>query len=110
MEELTKLEEVVMLAIWKLGDKAYGVKIKNQVKEIIGKEYFYNTLYTTFHQLIQKGYITKHFGDPLPIRGGKRKVYFQFTKKGINALENAFIRQSRVWHGITKESFKKGKA
>lgn len=108
MKDLTKLEEMVMVAIWRLGDEAYGVEIKNKVKEIAGKEYFYNTLYTTFHQLVQKGYVTKHFGEPKAVRGGKRKVYFALTKSGMNVLEIAFDRQRNVWSGITKESFKKG--
>ena len=107
MKELTKLEEVVMVAIWRLGVEAYGVEIKKKVKEILGKEYFYNTLYTTFLQLVQKRYITKHFGEPTSIRGGKRKVYFQLTKSGMKLLEKAFERQRKVWAGITRESFKK---
>ena len=107
MKELTKLEEVVMIAIWNLGDDTYGVKIKKKVHEITGKEYFYNTLYTTFDQLIRKGFIVKDYGEPTAVRGGKRKVFFQITKEGMVALENAFERQSRVWGGITKEALKK---
>lgn len=108
MKELTKLEEVVMLAILSLGDEAYGVNIKLKVHEIMGKEYFYNTLYTTFDQLIRKGFIVKDFGEPTAVRGGKRKVFFQMTKEGKAALERAFERQQRVWTGVTKESIKKG--
>lgn len=110
MKDLTMLEEIVMVAIWRLGDKAYGVEIKKKVKEIADKEYFYNTLYTTFHQLVQKQYITKHFGEPTAIRGGKRKVFFELTKEGLEVLKMAFDRHSKVWSGITKESFKKGQA
>jgi len=110
MKELTKLEEIVMISIWRLGDDAYGVNIKKKVKEISGKEYFYNALYTTFTQLERKGFVIKHFGEPTAVRGGKRKVYFQLTKEGMAALEKAFERQSRVWGGITKESLKKGYA
>lgn len=106
MKELTKLEELVMIAIWHLEDQAYGVQIKNKVKEIVGKEYFYNTLYTTFDQLTRKGFITKHFGDPTSVRGGKRKVYFHITKEGRGALKNAYKRQSRIWSGITEGSFR----
>ena len=107
MKDLTKLEEVVMIAIWRLGDEAYGVEIKNKVKEILGREYFYNTLYTTFHQLVQKRYITKHFGEPTSVRGGKRKVYFQLTKSGMKVLKSAYERQRKVWGKITKELFRK---
>ena len=106
MKELTKLEELVMLAIWRLEDEAYGVRIKTKVKEIGSREYFYNTLYTTFDQLARKGLITKHFGEPSAVRGGKRKIYFQITKEGRGALEKAFKRHSRVWAGITEESFR----
>lgn len=108
MKELTKLEELVMMAIWRLKDDAYGVKIKSKVKEIGGREYFYNTLYTTFDQLTRKDYITKHFGEPSAIRGGKRKAYFQVTKEGRAALENAFKRHNRVWAGVNEKSFRKG--
>lgn len=110
MKDLSHLEELVMVAIWKLADEAYGVQIKNKVKEISDKEYFYNTLYTAFHQLVRKDYITKHFGESTPVRGGKRKVYFRLTKKGLAALEIAFDRQRKIWNGITKESFKIGPA
>jgi DNA-binding PadR family transcriptional regulator len=107
MKELTKLEELVMMAIWRLEDDAYGVKIKNKVKEISGKEYFYNTLYTTFDQLTRKGYISKHFGEPSSVRGGKRKVFFHISKEGRDALEDAFKRHNRIWAGINEESFQK---
>lgn len=107
VKELTKLEELVMVAIWRLKDEAYGVEIKNKVKEIGGKEYFYNTLYTTFDQLARKRYITKHFGEPSAVRGGKKKVFFHVTKVGRNALRNAFRRNSRIWAGINEESFRR---
>jgi len=107
MKELTKLEELVMMAIWRLQDEACGVQIKNKVKEIGGRQYFYNTLYTTFDQLTRKGYLTKHFGEPTAVRGGKRKVYFQITKEGRGALENAFRQHSRIWAGINEKSFRR---
>jgi len=110
MKDLSKLEEVVMLAIWRIGDNAYGVEIRNKVKEIAGKEYFYNTLYTTFNQLVRKEYITKHFGEPTAVRGGKRKVFFDLTQLGMDVLEMAFDRQSKIWFGISKKSFTKGHA
>ena len=110
MKDLSKLEEVVMIAVLRLGDDAYGVEIKTKVKEILGKEHFYSTLYTTFHQLVQKGYITKHFGEPTAVRGGKRKVYFQLTQSGMDMLEKAFERQKKVWGGITREAFHKKRA
>lgn len=107
MKDLTKLEELVMLAIWRLRDEAYGVEIKKKVKDISGKEYFYNTLYTTFDQLARKAYISKHFGDPSAVRGGKRKVYFRITNLGFRALENAYKQNHMLWSGVDEGSFRK---
>lgn len=104
MIEMTKLEEIVLLAIWNLKEDAYGVNIKKTVHELMGKEYFYNTLYTTFDQLIRKELIIKGFGEPTPVRGGKRKVFFQLTKDGQRALNEAYKNQRRIWAGFAKES------
>lgn len=105
LKELSKLEELVMIAIWRLKDEAYGVNIKRIVGELSDREYFYNTLYTTFDQLTRKGYISKHFGPPTATRGGKRKVFFKFTENGITVLKAAYERQHRIWNNITTESF-----
>lgn len=108
LKDLSKLEELVIIAIWQLKDNAYGVKIKETVKVLSHREYFYNTLYTTFDQLTRKGYISKHFGEPTAVRGGKRKVFFKITANGLNALENSYEQHTRLWKDITHKSFTKG--
>ena len=106
MKELTKIEETVLIAVWHLGEEAYGVNIKRRLKEVTGKDPLYSTLYTTFEQLVRKGYLDKRFGEPTAVRGGKRKVYFNITKNGFEALKAAFENQKAVWGGISEESFK----
>ena len=110
MIEITRLEEIVLIAIWNLKEDAFGVNIKRAVHELMGKEYFYNTLYTTFDQLIRKGLIIKGFGEPTAVRGGKRKVFFRLTKDGQWALREAYEKQRRVWAGFAKETFSGEKA
>ena len=58
MKELSKLEETVLVVVWRLGENAYGVTVKKKINEITGKNYFYNTVYTAFEQLLRKGFIT----------------------------------------------------
>ena len=65
-------------------------------------------MYSTFEQLVRKGCITKHFGEPTAVRGGKRKVFFSLTRNGIEALRNALQTQQAAWTGITEDSLKKG--
>ena len=108
MKELTKVEETIMIAIWRLKEDAYGVTIKRQIKNATGRDYLYNTLYTSLEQLVRKGFIMKRYGEPEPIRGGKRKIFFNLTKPGITALKDAFEKQKTVWQGISEESFNSG--
>ncbi len=107
MTELTKVEETILLAIWRLKDDAYGVNIKNQIVKSAKREYLYSTLYTTLEQLVRKGFISKRYGEPTAVRGGKRKIYFDIREEGFEALKFAFHTQQSVWDGITQESFNK---
>ena len=108
MKELTKMEERVLIAVWKLGENASGVDIGRYLKNATGKSVVYGTLYTSFEQLIRKGFISKRFGEPTAVRGGKSKIYFSLTSKGLKALEAAFENQTAMWEGISVETFKKG--
>ena len=108
MKDLTKIEETIMPAIWRLKENAYGVTIKEQIHRAVGREYLYSTLYTTLEQLVRKGYIVKQFGEPAAERGGKRKIFFHITKSGFQALKEAFEKQKSVWKGVTEETFNHG--
>ena len=57
MKELTKIEEILLVAIWRLKDRAYGVEIRKYVSEIIGKEFTYGHLYSALNQLVLKKYL-----------------------------------------------------
>ncbi len=105
MKELTKIEETILISIWHLKENAYGITIKNKIFEMINREYLYSSLYSTLDQMVSKGYIRKRFGEPTAMRGGKRKIFFNITETGMNALKNALEQQRSVWNGITKEIF-----
>lgn len=110
MQSLTKAEETILLAVWRLNDDAYGVSIKQQIKKATNREYLYSTLYTTLEQLVRKGFLTKRYGEPTAVRGGKRKIFFDLTEEGLVALKGAYQNHQSVWRGITEESFNKGLA
>jgi len=108
MKDLTKVEETILLSIFRMEEDAYGVSIKRQIRKVTGRDYLYSTLYTALDQLTRKDYIKKYWGDPSPRRGGKRKLFFRLTRNGLNALEDAFRKHQSVWSGISKDSFRKG--
>jgi DNA-binding PadR family transcriptional regulator len=97
MKEISKAKEMVLLAIWRLADEAYGVSIRKQIHIDSGKDYTYGTLYGLLRQMDHKGYIQKIKGKPLPKKGGRSKSYFKLTPEGIWALKDAIALHKRMW-------------
>ncbi|MBN1272740.1 MAG: helix-turn-helix transcriptional regulator [Candidatus Aminicenantes bacterium] len=99
MKELTKAEEMLLLAILRLKDNAYGVAIKHNIQETSDKVFPYGTLYFILDQLTNKGLLEKSKGLPTPERGGRSKTYYHLTKKGKTVLNAAFQTQQKIWNG-----------
>lgn len=108
MKSLTKMEEMILASVFRLGEDAYGVRVQKLLTEFTDRKILYSTMYSTFEQLVRKGYISKHFGKPTAVRGGKRKVFFSLTDEGVEALRNALQTQKAIWMCITEESLQKG--
>jgi PadR family transcriptional regulator len=85
-ESLGEFEQVVLLAILRLGENAYGVTIRNEIAECTGREPAPGALYTTIDRMETKGLVQSRLGDPTPQRGGRAKRYIKVTKKGRAAL------------------------
>ena len=100
MYELTKHEELILLAILKLGENAYIVTLRRHIKEITGKSINYGSLCNTLSALIRKGYIKSRESDPLPRQGGRRKVLYSLTTEGKKALKQAYKIQKLAWEGL----------
>lgn len=107
MKELSKAEEVVLLAVWRLGEAAYGVSIRKQIVLDADKDYTYGTLYGLLRQLAFKGYVEKVKADSTPEQGGRGKTFFKLTSTGTDALKAALEFHSRIWRDIGDWSFNK---
>lgn len=82
-------EEIVLLALVRLGSNAYGVTIRQTVADAMQKEISIGAIYTTLDRLEQKGFISSRQGDPTSERGGRAKKYFQIEGAGKQALNEA---------------------
>ena len=102
MSILTKSEEIVLLAILKLKDSAYGVPIKKTVSNITGKDWNYGTLYCTLEQLSKKKLVNKYVGDPTSVLGGRSKIFYTLTSDGLASLKYAKETQKRMWDGVNE--------
>ena len=105
MKELSKAEEMILLAIYRLKNNAYGVTIRQKILETADKDYTYGTLYGLLEQLVRKDYVIRVKGEPTSERGGRSKTFYRLTKTGVEALKRAQEMHRLVWKGITNLKF-----
>ena len=105
MKYLTKSEEILLLAIWRLNNNAYGVTIRKHIRQVTGEEMTYGTLYSALDQLVKKEYVYKDVGDPTPERGGRRKIFYTITPKGFEALKDAQALTKTLWNDVSDMAF-----
>ena len=101
MKLLTRPEEFVMLAIWKLQDKAYSLPIREQVSKSTGYDWSLSSIYTPLNRLTRKHLLTSYLTDPLPERGGRPRRIYQLTSAGKKALIQIRKVEQAVWYDVT---------
>jgi PadR family transcriptional regulator len=97
---LGEFEQVVLLAILRLGDDAYGVSIRREIADRTEREPAPGALYTTLDRLEEKGLVASKYGDPTPERGGRAKRYFTVTGAGVRAVTRAQRAFQRLMEGL----------
>ena len=99
--QLGEFEQIILLAILRLKDGAYGASIGAEVTACTDREPASGALYTTLDRLEDKGLVASHYGDPTPQRGGRPKRYFQVTPHGLDAITRAQRAYQRLLRGVT---------
>jgi PadR family transcriptional regulator PadR len=97
---LGEFEQVVLLAILRLGEEAYGVTIRREIAKCTEREPAPGALYTTLDRLEEKGLVSSAYGDPTPERGGRAKRYFTVTASGVRAVARAQRAYQRLLKGL----------
>jgi DNA-binding PadR family transcriptional regulator len=97
---LGELEQIVLLAVLRLGDEAYAVPILEQIEQQTGRKVARGALYTALDRLEAKGCLRSRVGDPLPERGGRARRYFTVTPAAVRALKASRLALMRLWHGL----------
>ena len=97
MNLLSRSEEIVLLAIWKLQGKAYGVTIRNLVNDASGYEWSVGAIYAPLHRLVKKGFVETLKGEPIPERGGRHKIYYEVTLDGKRAIYQITRVHETIW-------------
>ena len=100
MEFLTKLEELVLIAVLRLGEDAYGISVFNAIRKLTGKDITVSKVYFPLERLVKKGYLYTKKGEPTPKRGGMRKRFYRLTRSGIQALQENRALNEVAWRGV----------
>jgi PadR family transcriptional regulator, regulatory protein PadR len=85
---LGEFEHIVLLAVLRLGENAYGVTVRREIQTRADRDVSTGAIYATLDRLQAKGYVTSFLGDPTPERGGRSKRFFRVSAKGVAAIHN----------------------
>jgi len=105
---LGEFEEVVLLTVGVLFDKAYGISIRQEIEDQLDRKVGLGALHATLVRLEGKGFLDSRYGEATQKRGGKRKRLFQVTAKGQNALIETRHSREKLWKAIPKSAFNLG--
>ena len=97
---LTRSEEFLLLAVVRLGDRAYPVSIFDEIVKTTGSSLTLGAIYFPLQRLEERGFLTSYLGDPTAERSGKSKRFYLATKEGLQALAITRKAQERMWEGI----------
>ena len=93
-------EQQVLLAVWRLGDEAYGSAVRDEIEARTGHDVAHGAVYVTLVRLEKKGLVQSTLSDPTPVRGGKAKRFFRITPGGIAGVRAIRSVMDRLWDGL----------
>jgi PadR family transcriptional regulator len=96
-------EAATILAITRLADDAYGMRIRQELESRLGRRVSIGAVYTTLDRMKEKGYVRASVGESTPERGGRAKKYFKVEALGYSALNRTRQASDAIWAGLPSE-------
>ena len=96
-----EFEQMVLLAILRLGNDAYGMEVRQEIQDRTGRDVSYGAVYTTLDRLARKGFVADRMGEPSPERGGRARRYYRVEPRGAEALRSARQAMDFMWEGVS---------
>jgi DNA-binding PadR family transcriptional regulator len=100
MKYLTRQEELVLLAVFRLKDSAYLISIQDHLNHFTGKDWSISSVYIPLSRLEKKDYLKTTIGEVTEKRGGKAIKYYRVTKAGLKALAELEAVNETMWSGV----------
>jgi DNA-binding PadR family transcriptional regulator len=100
MNYLSRIEEILLLAIWKLKDSAYGISIRDQVEKDTGVDWLSGAIYAPLSRLKKNGYVETFQAKGSTEKGGRPRIYYRLSSLGIKKLVSIQEVNKSVWLGV----------
>ena len=100
---LGDFETLILLALVRLKDQAYGATIHGEIEERTGRSIAIGAVYTGLARLQRSGFVLASVGDPTPERGGRRKKFYHLQPDGAVALSRAVRAHRSMTDGIEQD-------
>ena len=97
---ITKIEEEILITVWRFKGKGYGVNIFQHLESIKEKKITLGVVYDTLERLRNNGYVDTYLGEPTPARGGMRKKFYETTEMGIEVLIKSKETHDKIMEGF----------
>lgn len=97
---LTDFELMILLAILRIGDDAYGVPIAAEIEQTAGRPVIVAAVYAALDRLQRTGLVASTLGDPTPERGGRAKRFYRVTREGLTAARDTRRALTALWHNV----------
>lgn len=97
---LGEFEQTVLLSVLRLDNEGYGMSIRREIEECVGREVTIGAVYATLDRLERKGLVRSREGEATPVRGGRARKHFGLTREGASALQISRSMMERLWDGV----------
>ena len=103
-EFLGEFEQIVLLTVARLRESAYGMAIRQEIEDRVGRPVSIGSVYASLDRMERKGYLRSVVGEPTPVRGGRAKRFYELVPHGARALERSRRVLDGLWDGLELDS------
>ncbi len=97
---LGDFEQLILMALVRLRENAYGVSMRKEIEERTGRSISAGAIYTALDRLESRGFVSSRLGDPTPQRRGRPRKFYQLELPGAEALHRSYSALSQMAKGI----------
>jgi DNA-binding PadR family transcriptional regulator len=99
---LGEFEQLVLIAMTRLGPDAYGATIRRDIEGRTGRDLAISAVYVTLERLEAKGLVRSRVGEPTPERGGRRRKHYELLPAGQRAVTHAYRTFKQMVRGLER--------